>query len=341
MLLYIPMPSISSSSSPLFPGFAECRIPLADQVEMAYIDNRDSRDHPPLVLLHGIFDNKATWFRLTTHLPGRRIIAPDLIGHGHSSKPTFAARPAHERYSPDMQVGYLAAFIAALALDDVILVGNSLGGGLALRLYLDFPALAAKVRGLVLIDAAGYPHKLPVHVRTLGSHLGKFLAHAPIHTLGANLRLVALGHLAHLPALFPRPQQNPPRTRDSRPRRARNTQRRVRLPLLSPEPHPTRRSNVPPTLWRHHLPGLGFVGAARPHLTRALGPPLRHRPAPRRPAHLPQLRTRAPPRVPRRDSRLHRAVDKRAGYYLSAYIRIDKKIALPINVRQLLSNTGV
>ena len=185
------MSSIASSSSSLFPRFAENRIALADKVEMAYIDNGKG-DHPPLVLLHGIFDNKATWFRLTARLPGHRIIAPDLIGHGHSSKPTFAARPARERYSPDMQVSYLAAFIAALDLDDVILVGNSLGGGLALRLYLDFPALAAKVRGLVLIDAAGYPHKLPVHVRTLGSSLGKLLTYAPIHTLARTCGLLRL-----------------------------------------------------------------------------------------------------------------------------------------------------
>ena len=176
---------------PLFPGFAEHRLALADQVEMAYIDN-DGGDHPPLVLLHGIFDNKATWFRLAARLPGHRLIAPDLIGHGHSSKPTFAARPAHERYSPDMQVGYLAAFIAALELDDVILVGNSLGGGLALRLYLDYPALAANVRGLVLIDAAGYPHQLPAHVCTLGSYPGKLLAYAPIHTFARASGLLRL-----------------------------------------------------------------------------------------------------------------------------------------------------
>ena len=185
------MQPISSLSSSLFPGFAEYRLALADQVEMAYLDNSGG-DHPPLVLLHGVFDNKATWFRLAARLPGRRLIAPDLIGHGHSSKPTFAARPEHERYSPDMQVGYLAAFIAALDLDDVILLGNSLGGGLALRLYLDFPALAAKVRGLVLIDAAGYPHKLPLHVRTLGSYPGKLLSHAPIHALARTSGLLRL-----------------------------------------------------------------------------------------------------------------------------------------------------
>ena len=187
-----PMQPISSPSSSLFPGFAEYRLALAEQVEMAYIDNGCDEDHPPLVLLHGVFDNKATWFRLAARLPGRRLIAPDLIGHGHSSKPTFVARPEHERYSPDMQVGYLAAFIAALDLDDVILVGNSLGGGLALRLYLDFPALAAKVRGLVLIDAAGYPHKLPLHVRTLGSYPGKLLSHAPIHALARTSGLLRL-----------------------------------------------------------------------------------------------------------------------------------------------------
>ncbi len=179
-------------SAPLFPRFAEHRIALADQVEMAYIDNGRSGNRPPLVLLHGIFDNKATWFRLTARLPDHRIIAPDLIGHGHSSKPTLATRPTHECYSPDMQVSYLAAFIAALDLDDAILLGNSLGGGLALRLYLDFPALAAKVRGLVLIDAAGYPHKLPVPMRTLGGRLGKLLTHAPLHALARTCGLLRL-----------------------------------------------------------------------------------------------------------------------------------------------------
>ena len=57
-------------------GFTERRLALANQVEMAYLDNGGGGDHPPLVLLHGIFDNKATWFRLTARLPDHRIIAP-------------------------------------------------------------------------------------------------------------------------------------------------------------------------------------------------------------------------------------------------------------------------
>ena len=175
----------------LFPGCTEHRLAFADQVEMAYLDNGIA-DSLPFVLLHGVFDNKATWFRLAARLPGRRIIAPDLIGHGDSSKPAFTAHPTSERYSPDMQVGYLAAFIAALDLDAVILLGNSLGGGLALRLYLDFPALAANVRGLVLIDAAGYPHKLPRYLRALGSYPGKLLSYAPLHALARASGLLRL-----------------------------------------------------------------------------------------------------------------------------------------------------
>ena len=213
------MQPISSPSSPLFPGFTEHRLALADQVEMAYIDNGGGGDQPPLVLLHGIFDNKATWFRLAAHLSGRRIIAPDLIGHGHSSKPTFATRPAHERYSPDMQVGYLAAFITALDLDDVILVGNSLGGGLALRLYLDFPYARGQSARASAHRRSWLPAQTPrarAHPRQL-SRQAVDLRSDPHPS--ANLRPVALSRLAHLPALLPRPQQNPPRTRSGRPRR--------------------------------------------------------------------------------------------------------------------------
>ena len=135
----------------LFPECAEYRLALSDQIEMAYLDNHRPSPHPPLVLLHGIFDNKATWFRLATQLAGYRLIAPDLVGHGFSSKPTFGAQLAHQRYAPDMQAETLNEFITALKLDEMILVGNSLGGSLALRLYLRFPELAKKMRGLVLL----------------------------------------------------------------------------------------------------------------------------------------------------------------------------------------------
>ena len=318
------MQPTSSPSPPLFPGFTESRLALADQVEMAYIDNGCAGSYPPLVLLHGVFDNKATWFRLARRLPGRRIIAPDLIGHGRSSKPSFAAHPAHERYSPDMQAGYLAAFIAALGLDDAILLGNSLGGGLALRSYLNFPALAAKVRGLVLIAAAGYPHKLPCTSAPSGAIRASCWATRQSTPWPA--------HPACCAWLFGAPSgaasttvAKSPRTRNGRSHRTGDAQRRVCLPLLSEEPHPSRRSNVPPVLWHHRLPDLGLVGPTGPHPTRALGPALR-RPALYRPTHLPQLRPRTPPRIPRRDGRLHRAMVAKACGSLAIPVNISATI---------------
>ncbi len=170
----------------------ERRIALGDGVEIAYLDNEQQSEKPPLLLLHGIFDNKATWRPLARHLCSQRIIAPDLVGHGSSSKNRLDHLPNEQRYSPDMQVESLYKFIAALELDSFVLGGNSLGGGIALRLYLRFGDIAAKVRGLVLIAAAGYPQELPGHVREMGGWLGSLLQKKIALKLATALGLVRL-----------------------------------------------------------------------------------------------------------------------------------------------------
>lgn len=179
----------------LFPGFGEHRLPLDEHIEIAYLDNRRESQNPPIVLLHGIFDNKSTWFRLATRLAHHRLIAPDLVGHGFSSKPLFIDYPTHERYSPDMQSKFLADFITSLDLNKIILVGNSLGGGLALRLYLHYPELAKKICGLVLLDAAGYPQELPGHLRELGGWPGRLMTYASLRTLARRFGLLRLATL--------------------------------------------------------------------------------------------------------------------------------------------------
>jgi pimeloyl-ACP methyl ester carboxylesterase len=153
----------------------ERRLTLSHGVEIAYLDNELQNEKPPLLLLHGIFDNKATWKPLSRHLHNRRIIAPDLVGHGSSSKNRLDHLPATARYSPDMQVEFVRDFIKALDLESFVLGGNSLGGGIALRLYLRFADIATKVRGLVLVAAAGYPQELPGHVQEMGGWIGSLL----------------------------------------------------------------------------------------------------------------------------------------------------------------------
>jgi pimeloyl-ACP methyl ester carboxylesterase len=119
---------------------------------------------PPLVLLHGAGDNSLDWRWVipdlaTTH----RVYALDLPGSPDS------ARPAAD-YSPAFFERFAAGFLDALGIGRATLVGNSLGGLVALRLALSEPA---RVTSLVLVDSAGLgravnPAFISVNVPGLG-----------------------------------------------------------------------------------------------------------------------------------------------------------------------------
>ncbi|TDV49979.1 alpha/beta fold hydrolase [Actinophytocola oryzae] len=104
------------------------RFPGGDGLELAYRDLGHGR---PLVLLHGFASTSAVWLdsglaaTLAEH--GRRVILPDLRGHGDSASP-------HAAYPPDVLVDDGLALVEELGLDDYDLGGHSLGGRTALRM---------------------------------------------------------------------------------------------------------------------------------------------------------------------------------------------------------------
>jgi pimeloyl-ACP methyl ester carboxylesterase len=101
---------------------------------------------PPLVLLHGAGDNALDWrWVMPTLAATHRVYAPDLPGSPDS------ARPAVD-YSPAFFERFVAGFLDALGVERAAVVGNSLGGLVALRLALSEPA---RVTALVLVDSAG------------------------------------------------------------------------------------------------------------------------------------------------------------------------------------------
>jgi pimeloyl-ACP methyl ester carboxylesterase len=101
---------------------------------------------PPLVLLHGAGDNALDWrWVMPTLAATHRVYAPDLPGSPDS------ARPAVD-YSPAFFERFVAGFLDALGIERAAVVGNSLGGLVALRLALSEPA---RVTALVLVDSAG------------------------------------------------------------------------------------------------------------------------------------------------------------------------------------------
>jgi abhydrolase domain-containing protein 6 len=138
-----------------------------------------------LLLLHGLFDQRATWSLITPHLTaaGFHIVAPDLIGFGDSSRPHLSSQPDAERYSMDMQVGLLRIFIERLGLDNLIVVGSSLGGGLALRLLCTPWPSAPQVRALVLEGAAGHAQGLPAHLQIMAGWPGRLIQHRWIQSM--------------------------------------------------------------------------------------------------------------------------------------------------------------
>ncbi len=96
----------------------------------------------PLVLVHGLGGAAANWLALAPLLlAGRRLVVPDLPGHG-ASEPLPAA-PNLDAY---------ADRIALLLEEPAAVVGHSLGGAIGLRLAIRRPEL---VSALVLAGAAG------------------------------------------------------------------------------------------------------------------------------------------------------------------------------------------
>ena len=102
-------------------------------MESKFVQTRDIRLHyldwggkgPPAVLIHGTGFCAHVWMPLAKALSSRfRVLAIDLRGHGDSDR-------AEGRYSWEHVSGDLPAFIDALELDNVLLVGHSRGGGVA------------------------------------------------------------------------------------------------------------------------------------------------------------------------------------------------------------------
>jgi haloalkane dehalogenase len=124
------------------PGFPfEPRYTEVASLRMHYVDE-GPRDGEPVLLLHG----EPTWSYLYRKVipvlvdAGYRAVAPDYIGFGRSDKP--ADRSA---YTYANHVAWTGAFVDALDLRDITLVGQDWGGLIGLRLLADDPARYARV----------------------------------------------------------------------------------------------------------------------------------------------------------------------------------------------------
>ncbi len=123
---------------------------------------------PPLLLLHGLGEAAAVWYGNVTPLAKERsVYAMDLPGHGASDKPDWS-------YTLEEGVNFLQAFLDVLGLERVSLIGNSMGGLLAMAFALEHPR---RVDRLALEDSAGLGREVAWFLRVMSlPGLGEALA---------------------------------------------------------------------------------------------------------------------------------------------------------------------
>jgi pimeloyl-ACP methyl ester carboxylesterase len=122
-------------------------------------------DGPPVVLLHGPMGNAAHWMRVVPGLAaGRRVIAPDLPGHGATTV-TGGALDA------DRVTEWLGALIEETCKTPPALVGQLLGGAIAARFAGD---RGDRIARLVLVDTFGLQPFQPAP--EFGLALSQFMA---------------------------------------------------------------------------------------------------------------------------------------------------------------------
>jgi pimeloyl-ACP methyl ester carboxylesterase len=113
------------------------------ETEAGEISTMQAGSGTPVVLLHGLGATKASFLPTVAALaPHHRAIAIDLPGFGDSAKPLRA--PYHAKYF----AGAVASLLDALGIERADVVGNSMGGRVAIEMGLRHPE---RVRRLVLL----------------------------------------------------------------------------------------------------------------------------------------------------------------------------------------------
>jgi pimeloyl-ACP methyl ester carboxylesterase len=113
---------------------------------------------PVLLLIHGMACSATSWKAIVPRLSERyTVIAPDLLGHGRSAKP-------RTDYSLGAYASSLRDLLVALGIERATLVGQSLGGGIAMQMAYQYPERAER---LVLVGSGGLGREVNAVLRLL------------------------------------------------------------------------------------------------------------------------------------------------------------------------------
>src|SRR5918998_2096009 len=113
---------------------------------------------PPVVLIHGMVNSSRHWERVALALADRyTVIAPDLIGHGDSATP-------RGDYSLGAHAAVIRDVLSSIGVDRASIVGHSLGGGVAMQFFWQFPQ---RTERLALVSSGGLGREVSPLLRSM------------------------------------------------------------------------------------------------------------------------------------------------------------------------------
>jgi len=132
--------------------------PRAIRVDGDRVRYRLAGKGPLLLLVHGMAGSSVTWRHVMPALAERfTVLAPDLLGQGESDKP-------RGEYSLGAHANTLRDLLDSLGYERATVVGQSLGGGVAMQFAYQFPERCER---LVLVDSGGLGPEVTFYLRML------------------------------------------------------------------------------------------------------------------------------------------------------------------------------
>ena len=118
---------------------------------------RTAGSGPPVVLIHGMVNSSRHWEQVAMRLADAyTVVAPDLIGHGDSATP-------RGDYSLGAHAASIRDLLTGIGIDKATIVGHSLGGGVAMQFFYQFPQ---RTERLALVSSGGLGREVSPLLRT-------------------------------------------------------------------------------------------------------------------------------------------------------------------------------
>ena len=127
---------------------------IANKIDVAGIETNyhDQGSGSPVLLIHGSAAGVTAWANWRGLIPvlssSHRVIAPDVVGFGYTDA------PKDFQYNLHTWTGHLFGLLDALGIPRVSVLGNSLGGALALKMAIDRPE---RIDRIVTMGSVGIP----------------------------------------------------------------------------------------------------------------------------------------------------------------------------------------